>query len=44
MKPIFDIFSKTKDEKKKKGNKILIDYREKNSLVYSELFKLNFNI
>jgi len=44
MKPIFDIFSKTKNEDKKKLGKIFIDYREKNSLVYSELIKLGFEI
>ena len=44
MKEIFDIFSK-KNPKIKKSlpkEKIIIDYREKNSLVYSELKKLGF--
>ena len=44
-KKFFGIFSikKIKTKKKKQG-KILIDYREKNSLVASELINLNLNI
>ncbi|MDP2629063.1 MAG: ERCC4 domain-containing protein [Nanoarchaeota archaeon] len=44
MKPIFDIFSKTKKPsgKEKEKPKIIIDYREKNSLVVSELVKFGF--
>lgn len=48
-KPLFDIFSKpkkTKDEKKPKQEKqkIIIDYREKNSLVASELRSMGFEV
>lgn len=44
-KQIFDIFSVKKIKtKKKKQEKILIDYREKNSLVASELVDLNLKI
>lgn len=39
----FNIFSKKKDEYKDK-NKIIVDHREKNSLVISELIKLNNNL
>lgn len=45
-KPLFDIFSKKKFnsiENKPKEN-IIIDYREKNSLVASHLIKLGFNV
>jgi ERCC4-type nuclease len=43
MKPLLDIFSKKK-QKPKAPAKITIDYREKNSLVYSELVHLGFDI
>lgn len=42
-KKIFDIFSKKKSKRKKQEKpKIIIDYREKNSLVVSELVSLGF--
>lgn len=42
-KQIFDIFSTGKSRKKEKPKpKIIIDYREKNSLVVSELIKFGF--
>ncbi len=48
QKPIFDIFSKTGKKSKLLENnekiKIIIDYREKNSLVASYLVKENFDI
>lgn len=48
QKPIFDIFSKTEKKSKLSENrekiKIIIDYREKNSLVASYLIKENFDI
>lgn len=48
QKPIFDIFSKKEKKLKslesKEKIKIIIDYREKNSLVASYLIKENFNI
>ena len=45
-KPIFNIFSKKETHKKnqKPSEKIIIDYREKNSLVASNLIKLGFEI
>ena len=45
-KPILNIFSKLKNEeiKEKPKQKIFIDYREKNSLVASELIHLGFEI
>lgn len=46
-KQIENIFSNKKDNSTKKAidiKKIIIDYREKNSLVASELIKLNFKI
>lgn len=46
-KPLFDIFSKRKSIFKKKprqASKIIMDYREKNSLVYSQLLKSNLNV
>ncbi len=47
-KPFFDIFSKSKgirDEKQKmEKQKIIIDYREKNSLVASTLIELGFEV
>ncbi|MEK6875753.1 MAG: ERCC4 domain-containing protein [Nanoarchaeota archaeon] len=52
MKPIFDIFSKTRrqekkekrEEKQSENQKIIADYREKNSLVISELISLGIEI
>ena len=46
MKKISNIFSKTKITKRKQKPKykIIIDYREKNSLVASELIKLGFDV
>jgi len=48
MKPLFDIFSKPKrihDEKPlQEKQKILVDYREKNSLVASELISMGFGV
>ncbi len=43
---IFDIFSKKKNiiKKEKNEEKITMDYREKNSLVYSELIKLGIDV
>ncbi len=45
-KPLLDIFSKTKKEEPKKiqAQKIIIDYREKNSFVASELIHLGLEI
>lgn len=43
MKQIFDFFLKSKIQDKGE-NKIIIDYREKNSSLYSELIELGFNI
>ncbi|VVB82246.1 3'-flap repair endonuclease Xpf [uncultured archaeon] len=45
-KPVLDIFSKQKIKKEKEGEKqkIIIDYREKGSLVASELIKFGFEI
>ena len=44
-KQLFDIFSKRKEKRKKlEKKKIIIDYREKNSLVVSELAELGFEI
>ncbi|MBI5803591.1 hypothetical protein HY448_02805 [Candidatus Pacearchaeota archaeon] len=43
MKNIFDIFSKRAIKEKEKP-KILVDYREKNSLVISELLSLGFDV
>jgi len=46
QKPIFDIFSKTrpKPRNKRKTLKITVDFREKNSLVISELASLGIKI
>jgi Fanconi anemia group M protein len=46
IKPIYSIFSKSRILEKKEyaKPKIIIDYREKNSLVASELIKLGFEI
>ena len=43
-KQIFDIFSKKRYKRKKPKQKIIIDYREKNSLVISELVSYGFEI
>jgi len=43
MKPIFDIFSKKK-QKEETAKKIVVDYREKNSLVISEIISLGIEI
>ncbi|MEX2017203.1 MAG: ERCC4 domain-containing protein [Candidatus Pacearchaeota archaeon] len=44
MKPIFNIFSKKPIEKKLDERKIIVDYREKNSLVISNLISLGINV
>jgi len=47
MKPLLDIFSKPRrirEEPKQERQKIIIDYREKNSLVASTLVELGFEI
>ena len=46
MKPMFDIFSKAKQRevKEKPKQKIFVDYREKNSMVASELIHLGFEV
>lgn len=44
QKKLFKIFSKTKKKKIQKPVKIIIDHREKNSLVISELEELNFDL
>ena len=45
MKPMLDIFSKSKREiKEKPKQKIFIDYREKNSMVASELMHLGLEV
>jgi Fanconi anemia group M protein len=46
MKPLFDIFSKPKRiiKKETEKQKILVDYRERNSLVASTLVELGFEI
>ncbi len=47
MKPLLDIFSKherIKEEKKEEKTKIIVDYREKNSLVASELSNLGIEV
>jgi ERCC4-type nuclease len=46
QKPLFNIFSKTNIKLKKelKKEKIIIDYREKNCMVFSELVKNNLDI
>ena len=46
MKPIFDIFSKSRESSRKEGHlgEIIVDYREKNSLVPAELIKMGFEI
>lgn len=45
LKPIFDIFSRKTEQIKKEAEKpkIIIDYREKNSLVISELISLGID-
>lgn len=44
MKTIFNIFPKRKVIKEKTKRKIIIDYREKNSLVASELIRAGFEL
>jgi Fanconi anemia group M protein len=47
VKPLFDIFSKPKrikEKSKQEKQKIFVDYREKNSLVASELINLGFEV
>jgi len=46
QKPMFDIFSKRKinETKEKPKQKIFVDYREKNSMVASELIHLGFEV
>jgi ERCC4-type nuclease len=46
QKPMFDIFSKPKQRevKEKPKQKIFVDYREKNSMVASELIHLGFEV
>ncbi|MAG10758.1 hypothetical protein CMI44_00395 [Candidatus Pacearchaeota archaeon] len=46
MREVFDIFSKPKRKTKKETpkQKIIVDYREKNSLVATHLIKLSFEI
>ncbi len=44
MKQIFDIFSKSKKEKAEEKPKIIMDYRERNSLVYSSLIELGIEV
>lgn len=48
VKPLFDIFSKPKrireEKPKQERQRIIIDYREKNSLVASTLVELGFEI
>jgi len=43
-KQLFNIFSNKKSKKKKTKKKIIVDYREKNSLVISELVEYGFDI
>ncbi len=43
MKPILGIFSKVREKKEKKP-KVIMDYREKNSLVYSQLIELGIEV
>lgn len=44
MKPLLNIFSKKTKQKSKPILKIIVDHREKNSLVISELIRLGFKI
>ena len=46
MKQIFDIFSKTKKQKTRENpkQKIIVDYREKNSLIISAIMRLGIEI
>lgn len=44
MKKLYDIFSKRKQRIKKEKPRALVDYREKNSLVCSELINLGLDI
>lgn len=43
-KTLFNIFSKKRRKKKKLEKKIIIDYREKNSLIVSELISLGLKV
>lgn len=43
MKQILDIFSKVRKKKEKKS-KVIMDYREKNSMVYSQLIGLGIEV
>ena len=42
--PLLNIFSKRGNKRKEKKITIIVDYREKNSLVAAELMKLGFNV
>jgi ERCC4-type nuclease len=44
MNQIFDIFSKSRKEKAEEKPKVIMDYREKNSMVYSELVNLGIEV
>ncbi len=48
MKPLFDIFSKPKrireEKPQQEKQKIIVDYREKNSLVASTLVEFGFEV
>ncbi|MFH1325591.1 MAG: ERCC4 domain-containing protein [archaeon] len=45
MKPIFDIFSrKTSSKSKSQKEKVIVDYREKNSMVVSSLIELELEV
>jgi ERCC4-type nuclease len=45
MKEIYDIFSKNKEKEERKINaKIIVDYREKNSLVIAEMMHLGLDV
>lgn len=44
VKQIFDIFSRRANSKEKKKPRIILDYREKNSLVYSSLINLGLEV
>lgn len=43
MKPILDMFSRVRERKEKKP-RIIVDYREKNSLVYSQLIESGIEV
>ena len=44
MKQIFNLFSRQPLKIKKEKSKIIVDYRERNSLVPSELISLGFHV